>query len=181
MHDWPHAPLHRLEGRSAVMVTASTLGKARHFNTPDKLELLCEALLFLAREHCVLLQAWCVTANHYHFVAILPDDPVRLRTMIRRLHAGTATQLNRLDGTPGRKVWFQYWDTVLTNVGSFYARLNYVHQNAVHHRLVREAPAYPWCSAAWFERSANPSFYQTIMSMKTDRVKVIDDFDWVGS
>ena len=61
----------------------------------------------------------------------------------------------------------------------YLARLSYVHRNAVHHRLVREPPLYPWCSAGWFERRATASFYKTIMRFRTERLKVPDDFEVV--
>jgi len=54
--------------------------------------------------------------------------------------------------------------------------LNYVHQNAVKHKLVPVANQYPWCSAAWFEREASPAQVNTIYGFKIDRVKVEDDF-----
>jgi hypothetical protein len=39
-------------------------------------------------------------------------------------------------------VWFQSWDTQLTNEGSWLARLKYTHENAVHHGLVPQATHY---------------------------------------
>lgn len=86
-------------------------------------------------------------------------------------------EINRQDETPGRKVWFQYWDSHLTYPQSYLARLNYVHCNAVKHGLVREPALYPWCSAGWFEREAERSFYQTVMRIRSDRVNVRDDFE----
>ena len=52
-----------------------------------------------------------------------------------------------------------------------------VHRNAVHHKIVREASLYPWCSAGWFQRRAAASFFERIMDMKIDRVNVEDDFE----
>jgi putative transposase len=63
-------------------------------------------------------------------------------------------EANHWNGTPGRKVWFQYGETKLTYAKSFFARLGYVQRNAVHHNVVREPSLYPWCSAASFERRA---------------------------
>jgi putative transposase len=85
--------------------------------------------------------------------------------------------MNKLDQTPGRKVWFQYWETHLTCERSFYARLRYVHKNAVHHGLVNNAALYPWCSAGWFEQKATPSFRSRILALATDRISVPDDFE----
>jgi putative transposase len=87
-----------------------------------------------------------------------------------------ARWINRLDGTPGRMVWHNYWETRLTYQRSYLARLNYVHQNAVLHRLVAVANQYRWCSAAWFERTATAAQVRSIYSFKTDQVRVHDDF-----
>jgi putative transposase len=91
------------------------------------------------------------------------------------LHSETARKLNTLDGTKARQVWFNYWDIRLTFEKSYWARLNYVHQNPVKHNLVLVANQYPWCSAAWFERTASPAMVKTIYSFKTERLK-IDDY-----
>ena len=96
--------------------------------------------------------------------------------MISHLHTSTAAVVNREDSTPGRKLWFQYWETHLTFPRSYYARLNYVHHNAVHHRVARVASNYPWCSAAWFERVAEPAFRKRIFSLKYDKISVPDSF-----
>jgi len=99
--------------------------------------------------------------------------------MIRQLHAATARAVNELDHLPGRKVWFQYLETLLTNERSYFARLHYVHENAVHHAIVKNAANYPWCSAAWFERLARPAFRKTVLAFPCDTVKVPDAFDVV--
>lgn len=97
-----------------------------------------------------------------------------------KLHQSSARkdrpELNRLDDTPGRKVWFQYWDSPITFEKSYLARLNYVHRNAVHHGLVADPAAYKWCSAAWFERTAEHAFFRTVWEFPCDRLHVADDF-----
>jgi putative transposase len=47
---------------------------------------------------------------------------------------------------------------------------------AVKHGLVNVANQYPWCSAAWFERTAAPAAVKTIYSFKTDKLKIHDDY-----
>ena len=88
----------------------------------------------------------------------------------------TARVINEQDGTPGRRVWFQYWDNKITYEKSYLARLNYINNNPVHHNIVRKAVDYPYCSAAWFENSGDKAFCKTVASFKIDRVNVIDDF-----
>jgi putative transposase len=97
--------------------------------------------------------------------------------MVREIHSRTAHEINRLDSASERKVWFQYWDSHLTYPKSYYARLSYVHRNAVHHGLVRTPSAYPWCSAGWFETNASRPFRNRIMSLPIDRVNVRDDYE----
>lgn len=39
------------------------------------------------------------------------------------------------------------------------------------------ANQYPWCSAAWFERTARPAQVKTIYGFKTDSLKVYDEYE----
>ncbi|HTI72792.1 MAG TPA: hypothetical protein VMF06_22655 [Candidatus Limnocylindria bacterium] len=97
--------------------------------------------------------------------------------MLRSLHEKTAKWVNGLDRTPGRSVWFNYRETILTYQKSYLARLNYVHQNAVKHQLVPAAHLYPWCSASWFERTASPAQVKAIYRFKTENLKIEDDLE----
>ena len=171
-----HSPLHVFVPNTVYMVTASTLRKQPVFDGDQRLRLLLDALLQAAQAYGWQLQAWAVFRNHYHFVAMAPGDPGSLRTLIRHLHSCSAIEVNRMDGVEGRKVWHNYWDTHLTYETSFLARLNYVHENPVKHGLVHVADQYPWCSAAWFARTADPTLYKTVTGFRTDRVNVDDDF-----
>ncbi len=174
--DWPHAPIHRLDTHGVFMVTAATLHKEHFFTSDEKLSLLENQLLTLAKQYGWQLEAWAVFPNHYHFIARSQTDSKDLQRMIRHLHATTARAVNQLDQLEGRKVWFNFWDSQLTFEKSYLARLNYVHQNPVKHKVVKVANQYQWGSAAWFERVAAPSAIQTIYSFKTDTVNVVDDF-----
>ena len=176
MTDWPHAPVHRLGEAGAYMVTAGTYLKAHRFADKARLTLLQDTLLALAEKHAWQLQAWAVFSNHYHFVALSPENAESLTVLIRQLHSITAREANRLDNVQGRKIWHEYRDTRLTYKRSYLARLNYVHQNAVRHGLTATPEAYAWCSAGWFERMAERSFYQTVRSMKIDALNVEDDY-----
>ena len=157
-------------------VTAGTLHKQHFFNSPPKLDLLERMLLSLSKTRGWQLEAWVVLANHYHFIARGQPDSTPLREFLRELHSRSAIALNQLDNVEGRAVWHNFWDARLTYQYSYLARLNYTHQNAVKHKLVPVANQYPWCSAAWFERTASPAQVKTIYSFKTNHVKVDDDY-----
>jgi len=157
-------------------VTAGTLNKRHFFDKPEKRDLLERQLLSMAKGYRWQLEAWAVFANHYHIVARGNPDSRNLGELLHDLHGVSSRDLNKLDGIEGRNVWYNFRDTKLTIQYSYLARLNYVHQNAVKHKLVAVANQYPWCSAAWFERVASPAIVKTIYGFKIDQVKVEDDF-----
>lgn len=100
MPDWPHAPLHRIHEHGTYMVTASTYQKRKLFDSDERLRLLHDDLLEIAREYEWKLEAWAVLANHYHVVAHSPDAPDTLRRVVSKLHTLTARAINQIDGTP---------------------------------------------------------------------------------
>jgi putative transposase len=175
--DWPHAPLHRLSEHGTYMVTAGTLEREHFFQDSHRLDLLESNLLTKAKQAGWQLEAWAVFSNHYHFVAHALPGCVDLKAVLKSLHGETAVAINCLDEQRGRRIWFNFRETELTYEKSYYARLNYVHHNAVKHGLVRVANQYRWCSAAWFERTATPAQVRTIYSFQTERVKVADEFE----
>lgn len=176
MSDWPHSPVHRMDSAGAYMVTAATYRKQHIFTSRSRLDLLLTNFQALTAEHRLAIQAWALFPNHYHLIAFA-QLPANLRQFIQQFHSLTARNVNRLDRTPGRKVWFQYWDSRLTFQKSYFARLHYVHENPVHHRIVRRASNYPWCSAGWFERKASAAFRKVVLNFPCDKLHIIDDFE----
>jgi putative transposase len=158
------------------MVTAGTLHKEHFFKGGERLSLLQQSIFDVAEAYGWQLQAWAIFPNHYHFIAKAPEDAASLKTMIQRLHSQTARETNRMDKSPGRRVWFQYWDTCLTYEKSYFARLNYVHKNPVKHGILAVADQYPWCSAGWFQKEAEGAFRRKVESYHYDKVNVMDDF-----
>ncbi len=173
---WRHAPLHQLSERGIYMVTAGTLGKAHVFREAERLDLLQGLLLGYAVEFGWDLQAWAIFSNHYHFVASSPENPESLRKFLGKLHMKTAQAVNRLDRTAGRKVWHQFWDSHITFEHSWWSRLRYVQENPVRHGLVSVASQYRWCSAGWFERTADSAVRRKMESYSFDRLEIDDDF-----
>jgi putative transposase len=173
---WHHRPVHRFVSGAVYIVTGGTLKKDHFFHGADRLEFLQNTLLAILKKHGWTIHAWAVFVNHYHFIAEAPKTNASLSALINEFHSLTATEVNRLDRTIGRQVWFQYWDTCLTWEKSWLVRLNYVHNNAVHHGLVKLAENYHWCSAGWFQNKANPAFVRKVNSFRTDRLKIADDF-----
>lgn len=176
MHDWNHSPRHLLDSSGAYMVTGATYQKVPIFRSRDRLDFLLLQFQVLTARHGIAPQAWAMFPNHYHFIGIL-NDSTKLRAFIRHFHSATAREANRIDETQARKVWFQYWESHLTYQKSYFARLRYVHENPVRHRVARLASNYPWCSAGWFERAAQASFRKMVFSFPCDKLDVPDAFE----
>lgn len=168
--------MHSFSEEGVYMVTAGTYQKSHLFNSSEKLSMLRDMLLKYAEQFEWRLQAWAIMNNHYHFVAVSPNDASTLKSMISRLHEYSTKKLNRLDEVSGRKVWHNYWESHITHQTSYMARLRYVHQNPVHHGIVENASNYQWCSQAWLERSADRSFVNTLARFKADRINLRDEF-----
>jgi putative transposase len=168
--DWPHAPPHRLVEGGTFFLTVRCVEERHHFATPERRDFLQESLLNLATYYEWKMEAWAVLSNHYHFVAHSPNKPDSLSKFLRHVHGDTARYVNRLDGRAGRQVWHNFRETHLTYQNSYLARLNYTHQNAVHHRIVPVANQWRWCSAAKFEQSVTPAWCKTVYGFKFDQI-----------
>lgn len=160
---WPHAPLHQLSEQGVYFVTAGTFHREHHFRGTERLKVLQRGLLKLCREFDWRLEAWAIFSNHYHFVAHSPqnqESATTLSDLLSILHVRTTRWVNRL-----------------THQTSYFARLNYVHQNPVKHGLVPVANQYPWCSARWFERTTSHAMVKSIYRFKTDKMQVGDEYE----
>ena len=176
---WHHAPTHHLSERGAYMVTCGTLGKEFVLNTDEKLEEFQSLLFKYAEKFGWRLQAWAVLGNHYHWIGNSPgerEDALSLRSMTAQLHEVSTKRLNRRDGTPGRRIWYNYWDSHLTHPTSYFARLKYVHDNPAHHGVVANAANYRWCSRPWLEQTADRAFIRELDGFKTDLLQVPDEY-----
>ena len=170
-------PFIALREKALLSLPPLTLHKQHHFRTAASLDNLQQELLAKADQYGWQLEAWAVFSNHYHFVGHALEDAKSLSPMLSHLHNNVAVWVNERERKPERQVWHNFWETALTFEKSYLARLNYVHHNAVKHGLVAQANQYPWCSAGWFEKVASRSQVKTIYGFKTDKLKVMDDFE----
>ncbi len=175
---WPHAPPHWLFEQGAYFITASTYHRERLFDSSDKLDAVTHRLVETAHRFGWSLRAWAVFSNHYHFLADSPKGSgATLREWLSEFHRSSAIEVNRIGATQGKRIWMNFRDTHITHQTSLLARLKYVNENPVKHKLVNVAIQYRWCSASWFEETAPEGFRKSVNRFKIDRVNVDDDFD----
>ena len=172
---YPHNPLHLFRPDAIYMVTGGTLYKRHHLNTDDKKADFCKTLFDQIQKFSWDLEAWAVLSNHYHFVVQAPDNSESLKHLIQAVHSTSAKSINAIDQTPGRRVWYNYWDTCITYETSYLARLHYVHMNPKKHGIC-VLETYPFCSCRWFTNNADPAFLKCVFQQPCDKVRVFDDF-----
>ncbi len=157
------------------MVTAR-LADGRHLLEDNEMKDWFLACLFdLVEENSWTLEAWAVLSNHYHLIGQSPstkDGAAKsLGLTLRKLHSQTIKELNKREEKPGRsRLWQNYRETHITHQKSYLARLHYVHQNAVDHKLVNIGSDWKWCSAGEFRKAVSPAWVKTITSFKYDEI-----------
>jgi putative transposase len=173
--DWSHAPLHRTENPGWYFLTGGTYLKRPYLVTGDRRASFISLIASAAEEFNVELQAWVALINHYHLM-ILATEPASIAPFVRKIHSVNARELNALDQTPGRKVWFQYHDKWIDSEKAYFSRINYIHQNPVHHGIVDRAENYRWSSLRVFEDRVGTALAKTVRSFRTDSLNVVDDY-----
>ncbi len=171
-----HRPPHLFRPQSIYFVTGATLKKKPFLNTDTKKENLQIVLQQQAKRLDWDIQAWVIFDNHYHFVGKAPEEHKSLKRLIRSVHSINAKYVNKQDGVSGRRIWYNYWDTCITNEGSYLARLHYVHVNPVKHGIVQNPEDYSYSSYSWFMNSFEADFCNSVMNLPINQLKIIDDF-----
>jgi putative transposase len=173
---YPHNPPHYFASNAMYMVTGVILHNQHLLIENNRKEFVLQTLFERSKLFGWSLQAWAILNNHYHFIAQAPENALNLSKLIQQLHSITAIKINRWDNTPGRQVWFNYWDSCLTYEKSYLARLRYVHVNPVKHRLVDDAMNYPFCSYKWFLEQGDEALKEQVFAQSIDHMKIFDDF-----
>jgi putative transposase len=116
---------------------------------PKRLADFSERLLGVLEIDCEDIYAWCVLPNHYHALVLTRKLPDLLHN-IGKLHGRTAFEWNGEENERGRKVWFNCVETGMKSDRHFWATLNYVHHNPVHHGYVQLWQDWPFSSGEAF-------------------------------
>jgi putative transposase len=106
-------------------------------------------LVDLLEKQSTKVFTWSILPNHYHALVDCADIKAML-SWIGRLHGRSSFYWNGEDNLRGRQVWCNAAETMMKSEGHFYASLNYVHHNAVHHGYVSKWTDWPFCSATQY-------------------------------
>ena len=142
-----HRPPHRAGEHTRHHVTAACyehepwIGSSR-----ERMESFTEMLLAVLEASRAQVHAWCVLPNHYHLL-VESGDILGLLAALGKLHGKTSFQWNGEEQLRGRQVWCGAAERYMRNDAHFWATLNYVHHNPVHHGYVERWQDWPFSSA----------------------------------
>ena len=91
--------------------------------------------------------ACCPITIHYHALVEAPNI-LKLLHELGRLHGRTSYTWNGEENTRGRQVFHRATERFMRSERHFFATVNYVHNNPVHHGYVRLWIEWRWSSAA---------------------------------
>lgn len=146
-----HSPPHLdFEGSHQYLISASCYEHACIIGHSHKRMTECEReVINVCHTFCLSLYAWCILPNHYH--VLVKTDQIRdLRLALGHFHGCSSFRWNTEDNSRGRKVWHNCFERPIRSQRHFWATMNYIHHNPVHHGYVEHWQDWPWSSAVQF-------------------------------
>jgi putative transposase len=146
-----HSPPHRPNfGRTHFLISAacfnheSLIGVSR-----ERMDAFSKQLLETLERVSAVAASWCVLPNHYH-VLVETENILKTIHELGRLHGRASFAWNKEEQRTGRKVFFGATERAMRTERHYWASLNYVHNNPVHHGYVQRWQDWPWSSATEF-------------------------------
>jgi putative transposase len=150
-----HSPPHLdFNGTHQYLISASCYEHAAILGQSVERMSECESeVLKVCYDFCLSLYAWCILPNHYHTL-VKTDRIAELRYALGQFHGCSSFRWNGEDDRRGRKVWHNCFERPIKSDRHFWATMNYIHHNPVHHGYVDHWQDWPWSSAGEFLRVA---------------------------
>jgi putative transposase len=146
-----HSPPHlHSEGQNFFHLTATCFEHAPVIGRNlERLDAFPQSLQGALETACKQVFAWCVLPNHYHLLV----ETWNLRettSLLGQFHGRTSRVWNLEEGTRGRHCFHRTADREIRGDRHFWATVNYIPHNPVHHGLVEKWGEWPWSSAPAF-------------------------------
>jgi len=145
-----HRPPHIFTPDSLVFISASTIDHTLIFNSNNELNVLLAAFNEAIEKFAFEKHGWVFLPNHYH-ILIKSAKSSSVPEFINHLHGKSSFLVNGLNNVKGRKIWYQYWDSIIESEKEFYKHLNYIHHNPTKHRITKYMEKYQWSSYKYWE------------------------------
>ncbi|MCE5231117.1 hypothetical protein LLG95_16190 [bacterium] len=142
-----HSPPHEDRGVRNYHISAACYEHESYIgHSPERMDTFETELLAVFEKRSDHLYAWCVLPNHYH--ALIRAENVKATLYeLGELHGRTSFSWNGEENTRGRKVWYNAVDRAIRSDRHFWATMNYVLHQPVHHQYTRKWQEWPYSSA----------------------------------
>ncbi len=138
-----HRPPHIFLDNSKYFLAVRTYDWLPFFNTDDKKQSLLHCIFKSLDKYNYTCDSWVILNNHYQLVTNVKNSK-NLSSFIKQINGKSSMLINKYDNCLGRKVWKQYWDTILDTEKSYWTHINYNHHNPVKHGYVKKMEDYKW-------------------------------------
>lgn len=143
-------PPHIYLENTIYFITSHTFDKNPFIDTAEKKELLVKVLFEKIKKFSFELYGWVIHSAHYHLLFNIKQEN-NLAKFIQNVHGKSALLVNKIDNSPGRRIWANYWDRCIRSEKDFYTRLNYIHHNPVKHNVSKSMNDYPYSSYTFYK------------------------------
>jgi putative transposase len=146
-----HSPPHfDFSGERQYLISAACYEHIRIIGKTNDRMTECEAdVLETCQQFSIEIYPWCILPNHYHI--LLKTERIKeLRKGLGLFHGRSSYRWNGEDNCRGRQVWHNCFERAMKSERHFWASLNYVNHNSVHHGYVEHWQDWPWSGAKDF-------------------------------
>jgi putative transposase len=153
-----HSPPHRPKfGISNFHISAACYEHRHHIgHSKARMDDFGAALLEVFKKTGAVTHSWCLLPNQYHAL-VQTIDILGLFAELGKLHGRASYNWNKEEISPGRKIFHRASDRAIRSERHFWATMNYIHNNPVHHGYVNRWEEWPWSSASsYLEQIGRP-------------------------
>jgi putative transposase len=114
--------------------------------SPERMTDCEQDVLEVCNKYGTEIYAWCILPNHYH-ILLKTEQIKELRKELGLFHGRSSFKWNKEDDARGRQVWHNCFERKMKSERHFWASLNYVLNNPVHHGYVKNWQDWQWSNA----------------------------------
>jgi putative transposase len=145
-----HSPPHYAGDSELYLVTAACYEHRQVIGvSPERMADFEAELVKITTATSKQVFAWNVLPNHYHVLVHELNIKGLLKTL-GQLHGRTSFYWNGEENCRGRQVWHRAAETEIKSERHFWATLNYVLHNAVHHGYTERWQDWPYSNAGQY-------------------------------
>jgi len=138
-----HRPPHVFLDNAKYFIASRTVGWSPTFDNDNKKQILYDCIFNALNKFNFICDSWVILNNHYQLVIDVKDSK-NIFLFIKQINGSSSRKINEFENSLGRKVWDQYWDTILDNDKNYWTHVNYNHHNPVKHGYVPKMEDYQW-------------------------------------